>query len=72
MLNYIHISHENFAKYFYLAVPLVKGQLSCREIFDGEQIMIGLKKNQPLMISDVNGVFAENSAFRKKIMNRGL
>jgi N-acetylneuraminate synthase len=66
------INHENFGKYFYLAIPLVKGQLSCREIFDGETIMIGLKKNQPLMIADVNGVFAENSMLRKKILDRGL
>jgi len=34
--------------------------------------MIGLKKNQPLMIADVNGVFAENSMLRKKILDRGL
>jgi N-acetylneuraminate synthase len=66
------ITHENFNKYFYLAIPLVKGQLSCREIFDGEKLMTGLKKDQPLMISDVNGVLAENSMLRKKILERGL
>ena len=66
------INHENFVKYFYLAVPLAKGQLSCREIFDGEQLIIGLKKNQPLMVFNVNGVFSENSTLRKKILDRGL
>ncbi|MDB2557281.1 N-acetylneuraminate synthase family protein [Luminiphilus sp.] len=66
------ITKENFSKYFYLSVPLLKGQLSCREIFDGEILTTAIKKDKPLMIDNVNGVFAEHSTLRHNILNRGL
>ena len=66
------INHKNFDDYFYLAIPLLKGQLSCREIFNGEIIMQNLKKDQPLMISNVNGIISENEILMKKILQRGL
>ena len=66
------ITHENFEDYFYLAIPLLKGQLSCREIFNGEKITKDLIKNSPLTINDVNGIYSENEFLRKKILDRGL
>lgn len=66
------INNENFNDYFYLAIPLLKGQLSCREIFDGEIIIQNLKKDQPLMISNVNGIISESEVLLKKILERGL
>ncbi|MDC0088861.1 N-acetylneuraminate synthase family protein [Porticoccaceae bacterium] len=66
------INKDNFEKYFYLAIPLLKGQLSCREIFDGEFLINEMKKDSSLMIDDVNGVYSENETLRNKILNRGL
>ena len=65
------INSKNFEDYFYLAIPLRKGQLSCREIFNGERLVNDVKKNQPLMISDVNGVLSESNALKSMILNRG-
>ena len=32
------INNDNFSEYFYLAIPLHNGQLSCREIINGVKI----------------------------------
>ena len=66
------IDSKNLDDYFYLAIPLLKGQLSCRELFNGEQIRKAVEKDAPLMIDDVNGVYAEDEQLRKKITDRGL
>lgn len=66
------INKDNFNKYFFLAIPLKKGQLSCREVFNGEIIKNSLKQDSMLSIDDVDGPFAENQALREKILNRGL
>ena len=66
------ITHENFNKYFYLAIPLIKGQLSCREIFNGELLTQDMKQDEPLKVSAVNGIFSENDTLRNKILERGL
>ena len=66
------INKDNFDKYFYLAIPLQKGQLSCREVFNGEVIINNLSTDSPLSVNDVDGPFSENQALREKILNRGL
>lgn len=66
------INNDNFDKYFYLAIPLQKGQLSCREVFNGETLKTKILKDEKLTIDNVNGPYAENEALRKKISERGL
>jgi N-acetylneuraminate synthase len=66
------INSENFSKYFYLAIPLNKGQLSCREVFNGETLKTDLTKDEKFTIDNVDGPFDENKALRKKILERGL
>ncbi len=66
------ITSENFSKYFYLAIPLNKGQLSCREVFNGETLKTDISKNEKLTIDNVDGPFDENKALRKIILERGL
>ena len=66
------ITNTNFGDYFYLAVPLRKGQLSCREVFNGEKITMNLDIDQPLTIDDVDGPFSESQELKEKIMSRGL
>jgi N-acetylneuraminate synthase len=65
-------SKENFKKDFYLAIPLLKGQLSCREFMNGENLIVDLKADQPLTINDVDGPYNDNFNLKKLILNRGL
>jgi N-acetylneuraminate synthase len=63
--------YETFNRDFYLAVPLQKGQLSCREIMNGEHLICALQADQPLTIHHIDGPYAETPALRKIIENRG-
>ena len=66
------INKENFDKYFFLAVPLLKGQLSCREIINGEKLITSLTKNEPLTVNHIGGPYGSNSSLRNKIKGRGI
>jgi N-acetylneuraminate synthase len=57
---------------FFLAVPLHKGQLSCREVFNGEKVTKELKPNEMLTIDHIDGPYAENKTLRKFIQDRGI
>ena len=57
---------------FFLAVPLHKGQLSCREVFNGEKVSKELKPNEMLTIDHIDGPYAENKNLRKFIQDRGI
>ena len=57
---------------FYLAIPLQKGQLSCREIMHGQRTLRALKAAGPVMIDDVDSPYASDSTLRELIYKRGL
>lgn len=66
-------SKEAFEKKdFYLAIPLHKGQLSCREVMNGEKLLQPIKANDRLTIDIIDGPYSENPALQSLIMNRGL
>lgn len=65
-------SKENFERDFYLAIPLRKGQLSCREVMSGERLVKPIQADQPLTIDHVSGPYSANQALREFIANRGL
>ena len=69
-LGYV-LNSENFSKDFYLAVPLLKGQLSCREVMNGERLTKAIKANEPLTIEHIDGPYAEKESLKKLIINRG-
>lgn len=64
-------ANETFERDFYLAIPLQKGQLSCREVMNGERLTNDLGAASPLTIHDIDGPYAENPALRKLIERRG-
>lgn len=66
------LTKESFEKDFYLAIPLLKGQLSCREVMNGEKLIAPLKANQPLSINHIDGPYNENAQLKNLILNRGL
>lgn len=65
-------SKEAFEKDFYLAIPLHKGQLSCREVMNGEKLLHPLKADERLTIDHIDGPYSENIALKNLILNRGL
>jgi len=68
----LEINNKNLNKNFFLAIPLQKGQLSCRELLNGEVLINGLKKGQPLKIEDIEGPYSKNKSLKDKITNRGI
>jgi N-acetylneuraminate synthase len=65
-------SKEAFEKDFYLAIPLHKGQLSCREVMNGERLLQPLKADDRLTIDHIDGPYSESMALKNLILNRGL
>ena len=60
-----------FNEDFYLAIPLQKGQLSTREILNGEVLSTNVEKDQPLSINNVENL-SQNVEIKKMIEERGL
>ncbi len=65
-------SSEKLDKDFYLAIPLKKGQLSCRELLNGERLTKDIKKDSALMIEDIDGPYSSSDNLKKIIQNRGI
>jgi N-acetylneuraminate synthase len=66
------ISNENFNKDFYMAIPLQKGQMSCREVMNGEKLILPLLTDKPLMIDNIDSPYSKNEELKQLIYNRGL
>jgi N-acetylneuraminate synthase len=56
----------------YLAIPLRKGQLSCRELMSGEMLLKSVKKDKAISIDDIESPYAQIPSLRKTIYSRGL
>lgn len=57
---------------FFLAIPLHKGQLSCREVMNGEKLVTEIKANEMLTINHIDGPYSESDSMKQFILNRGL
>ena len=66
------INNKTLKKNFYLAIPLQKGQLSCREILDGEILIKSLKKGKPLNIECIDSPYSKSRVLKDKIKKRGI
>ena len=64
-------SSKTFDRDFYLAIPLHKGQLSCREIINGESLTVDISQDDQLTIDHIDGPYRENESLRKFILERG-
>jgi len=56
----------------YLAIPLQKGQISCRELMRGEIITRKIKKDESIMIDAIDSPYAYSAQLKEIIYNRGL
>ncbi len=59
-------------KDYFMAIPLQQGQLSCRELVEGEVILEDILANQPIMVNSMDTPYARNEKMREKIMSRGF
>lgn len=56
----------------YLAIPLLKGQISCRELMNGEVMAAECAPDQPILIDMIDGPHLRNKRLREQLYNRGL
>jgi sialic acid synthase SpsE len=64
-------NNETFDEDFYLAIPLLKGQLSVREVLTGLSLIKPAKKDSPVTISMVDGPYGHGTPLGAIIENRG-
>lgn len=67
----LELTKESFAQNFYLAVPLLRGQLSSREVMTGERLRQPLQKDRPLLVTDIDGPYSRSESMRRHILARG-
>ncbi|MFH1899668.1 MAG: N-acetylneuraminate synthase family protein [Patescibacteria group bacterium] len=56
----------------YLAVPLLKGQISCRELMRGEVLLQEVSKDKPIFVDMIDGPYAHNEFLKESIYKRGI
>jgi len=56
----------------YLAIPLQKGQLSCRELMRGEMLLKRVQKDAPIKIDDIESPYSQIPSLKQTIYQRGL
>ena len=56
----------------YLAIPLQKGQISCRELMRGEVLLRPLKQDEAIMIDDIDSPYSSIPSLKAAIYARGL
>ncbi len=56
----------------YLAVPLQKGQISCREMMKGEVLINAVSKDEAVAFKNIDSPYGANSALAKMIEQRGI
>lgn len=66
------VTPQSFAQDFYLAVPLRRGQLSCREHLDGVVLRQSMKSDGALTLDAVDEAVAGGEERKRLIMGRGL
>jgi N-acetylneuraminate synthase len=56
----------------YLAIPLLQGQISCRELMRGEVLLHAVRKDEPIIIDNIDSPYASIPSLRDMIYSRGL
>jgi len=64
--------HVIRAEDVYLAVPLQRGQLSCRELIGGTSLSRAVPKDAPVRLEDLDNAYGADPSLRALIAERGL
>jgi len=57
---------------YFMAIPLQHGQLSCRELVEGETVTKEMKANDPILVDNMDTPYGSNKKLREKILVRGF
>lgn len=57
---------------YFMAIPLLHGQLSCRELIEGEVLSQPIQKGEPVTLESVDTPYSRNPSMRARIGSRGL
>lgn len=57
---------------YYLAIPLQKGQLSCRELLNDQVLAQPIKQDAPLMVDSVDSLYNRDQTLKQQLSARGL
>jgi sialic acid synthase SpsE len=57
---------------YYLAIPLQKGQLSCRELLNDQVLAKNLEADAPLMVDSVDSLYNRDDGLKKQLSSRGM
>jgi N-acetylneuraminate synthase len=66
------LRHEDLMNDVYLAIPLMKGQVSCREIMSGEVLLHPVTKDAPILIDMIDSPYSGNESLKATIYARGI
>jgi sialic acid synthase SpsE len=66
------LNHATMLDDIYTAIPLQKGQISCRELMSGEVLLSAIAKDSPITIDAIDSAYANNHALKELIYQRGL
>jgi len=66
------LNQTTMADDIYMAVPLQKGQISCRELMSGEVLLHEIKKDEPIKIDNIDSPYAQSEDLKMIIYVRGL
>jgi N-acetylneuraminate synthase len=55
-----------------MAIPLLQGQLSCRELIAGEVLATDLRAGAPVTLEAVDTPYSRVPAMRARVNSRGL
>src|SRR5574344_1126872 len=56
----------------YLAIPLLQGQISCRELMNGEVLLHDVNADNPIKIDDIDSPYAYDESLKNMVYARGL
>jgi N-acetylneuraminate synthase len=56
----------------YLAIPLQKGQISCREMMNGEVLLAPVAKDAPVAFNNIDSPYGADSQLARTIEQRGI
>jgi N-acetylneuraminate synthase len=66
------VGHQLAEDDVFLAIPLQKGQISCREFMAGETLSVDVPANAPISIRQIDSPYASVESLRSVIENRGV
>jgi N-acetylneuraminate synthase len=57
---------------YYLAIPLQKGQLSCRELLNDQVLAQAIQQDAPIMVEAVDSLYNRDEKLKQQLYSRGL